>query len=102
MRSTTRARRVRALTTLLATATLALGLAGCDGYDATSPSSARKQAPASGTAAFAQDSGGTSVDCRKLKCVALTFDAGPSVRTPQILGILSKYHVHATFFTLGK
>ena len=34
--------------------------------------------------------------------MALTFDAGPSVRTPQILAILAKYHVHATFFTLGK
>jgi len=32
----------------------------------------------------------------------VTFDAGPSVRTPQILAVLAKYHVHATFFRLGK
>jgi len=98
---TTNARRTRALTALLATAALAFGLTGCNGYDATSPASARKQAPVTGTAAFAPGPHGP-IDCRKLKCVALTFDAGPSVRTPQILAILRKYHVHATFFTLGK
>ncbi|MER6983679.1 polysaccharide deacetylase family protein, partial [Streptomyces carpinensis] len=43
-----------------------------------------------------------SVDCRKARCVALTFDDSPSVRTPQILDILRRYGVHATFFTLGK
>ena len=100
MRTTT-ARRTRALTTLLATAALTFGLTGCDGYDGTSPADARKHVAASDAAAFAQGPNGP-IDCRKVKCVALTFDAGPSVRTPQILGILAKYHVHATFFTLGK
>lgn len=105
MRSTTTVRRARALTTALTTlavtAALALGLTGCDGYDKTTPATARKHVAASGAAAFAQGPNGP-VDCRVLKCVALTFDAGPSVRTPQILRILSTYHVHATFFTLGK
>lgn len=100
MRTTT-ARRARALTTLLAAATMAFTLTGCNGYDSTSPAAARKHMAKSGPAAFATDAKGT-VDCRKVKCIAITFDAGPSVRTPQILGILSKYHVHATFFTLGK
>lgn len=97
----TKARRLRALTTLAATAALAIGLTGCNGYDSTSPAAARKHISAHGAAAFAPGAG-SPVDCRKEKCVALTFDAGPSVRTPQILSILSKYHVHATFFTLGK
>lgn len=101
MRSTTTARRSRVLAGVLATAALVLGLSGCDGYDSTSPASARKHVAASGPAAFAKGPDG-AVDCRKAKCVALTFDAGPSVRTPQILAILAKYHVHATFFTLGK
>ncbi|MEE4540702.1 polysaccharide deacetylase family protein [Streptomyces sp. V4-01] len=101
MRSTTTVRAGRTLTALLAAAALAFTLAGCDGYDATSPAAARKDAPASGAAALASGPNGP-VDCRRVKCVALTFDAGPSVRTPQILAILSKYHVHATFFTLGK
>lgn len=94
-------RRPRALTALLAAAALAFGLTGCNGYDATSPAAARKAVSATGAAAFAPGPDGP-VDCRKTRCVALTFDAGPSVRTPQILAILAKYHVHATFFTLGK
>lgn len=94
-------RRTRALTALLAAAALTFGLTGCNGYDATSPAAARKVASATGAAAFAPGPDGP-VDCRKARCVALTFDAGPSVRTPQILAILAKYHVHATFFTLGK
>lgn len=36
------------------------------------------------------------------KYAALTFDDGPSIFTPQILSILQKYHVHATFFNVGK
>lgn len=35
--------------------------------------------------------------------VALTFDDGPhTAYTPQLLAILSKYHVHATFFVVGE
>jgi peptidoglycan-N-acetylglucosamine deacetylase len=34
--------------------------------------------------------------------VALTFDDGPSMYTPQILDTLSKYGVHATFFLVGQ
>ncbi|WP_329457522.1 polysaccharide deacetylase family protein [Streptomyces sp. NBC_01497] len=43
-----------------------------------------------------------AVDCRKVKCVALSFDAGPSPYTPAVLKSLEKYHAHATFMTLGK
>lgn len=40
---------------------------------------------------------------RKLPEVALTFDDGPNSKaTPQILDILKKYDVKATFFVLGK
>ncbi|WP_297633343.1 polysaccharide deacetylase family protein [uncultured Clostridium sp.] len=35
------------------------------------------------------------------KEVFLTFDDGPSENTPQILNILNKYGVHATFFAMG-
>ena len=37
----------------------------------------------------------------KTKKVYLTFDDGPSARTPEILDILNKYGVKATFFVLG-
>jgi peptidoglycan/xylan/chitin deacetylase (PgdA/CDA1 family) len=93
-------RRARSLGAILATAAMALGLVACNGYDATSPASARKQVSVSGAKAFAQGPNGM-VDCRKTKCVALTFDTGPSIHTPEILGYLRKYHAHATFFTLG-
>ena len=33
--------------------------------------------------------------------VALTFDDGPSPYTPQVLAILKKYHIKATFFVVG-
>ncbi|MFG2528444.1 polysaccharide deacetylase family protein [Streptomyces sp. NPDC048516] len=46
--------------------------------------------------------GDGDVDCRKAKCVALTFDAGPSEHTHRLLDILKKEKVHATFFMLGQ
>jgi peptidoglycan/xylan/chitin deacetylase (PgdA/CDA1 family) len=36
------------------------------------------------------------------RLVALTFDDGPSGRTPAILQVLANHHVHATFFVVGR
>ena len=37
------------------------------------------------------------------KSIALTFDDGPGDKyTPEILGILKEYNIHATFFVVGK
>ena len=36
------------------------------------------------------------------KTIYLTFDDGPSERTPEILDILKKYNIKATFFVVGK
>ena len=41
------------------------------------------------------------VDCRRVKCVALTFDDGPDRYTEQLLHTLRGAHVRATFFMLG-
>ncbi|MEV1173364.1 polysaccharide deacetylase family protein [Nonomuraea sp. NPDC049784] len=41
------------------------------------------------------------VDCRHVKCVALTFDDGPGRYTDTLLRHLAKYHAHATFFVVG-
>lgn len=41
------------------------------------------------------------VDCRVAKCVALTFDDGPSVHTPVLLDTLRRTRTPATFFMLG-
>ncbi|GGO91976.1 deacetylase [Wenjunlia tyrosinilytica] len=42
------------------------------------------------------------VDCRRAKCIALTFDAGPGEDTPRLLDILKEEKVRATFFLLGR
>ena len=35
--------------------------------------------------------------------IAMTFDDGPSEKlTPELLDILAQYHIHATFFVIGK
>lgn len=36
------------------------------------------------------------------RLVALTFDDGPSGRTPAILRVLAHHHAHATFFVVGR
>ncbi|WP_239570931.1 polysaccharide deacetylase family protein [Streptomyces sp. G44] len=89
----------RAASVLAAGAALVVALTGCAKLDTTAPSTVRKE----GAQAEAADQGkfGT-VDCRKAKCVALTFDAGPSENTPRLLRILKREKVPATFFTLGK
>jgi peptidoglycan-N-acetylglucosamine deacetylase len=38
---------------------------------------------------------------RRRKLIALTFDDGPSLYTPQMLSVLERNHVHATFFLVG-
>ncbi|WP_433437444.1 polysaccharide deacetylase family protein [Nonomuraea sp. CA-141351] len=44
----------------------------------------------------------TTVDCARVKCLALTFDDGPGVKTPTLLKTLKKAGVKATFFLVGK
>ncbi len=34
--------------------------------------------------------------------IALTFDDGPGPYTPAVLSVLERFHVHATFFEIGK
>ncbi|MGH3530475.1 MAG: polysaccharide deacetylase family protein [Mycobacterium sp.] len=41
------------------------------------------------------------VDCAKVKCVALTFDDGPTPFTDRLLGILDANNAKATFFEIG-
>jgi peptidoglycan/xylan/chitin deacetylase (PgdA/CDA1 family) len=91
--------RVRVRSTALATA-LVLALGGCASYDVTSPHDARDNAKNSDGASAGASAG--TVDCRKLRCVALTFDGGPSAPTPKLLDLLRRKHVHATFFLQGK
>jgi peptidoglycan/xylan/chitin deacetylase (PgdA/CDA1 family) len=41
------------------------------------------------------------VDCRKAKCIALTFDDGPVKQTASVLNALKARGARATFFVLG-
>ncbi|MEW2067718.1 polysaccharide deacetylase family protein [Streptomyces sp. NPDC007346] len=74
---------------------LTLALSGCS-METTAPSSARQDAASDAKGSFGR------ADCRKAKCIALTFDAGPGKDTPELLDILKEKKVHATFFLLGK
>nr|SBO91644.1 polysaccharide deacetylase [Nonomuraea gerenzanensis] len=42
-----------------------------------------------------------SVDCAKVKCVALTFDDGPGPYTGRLLDLLKQGRARATFFVVG-
>ncbi|WP_159770463.1 polysaccharide deacetylase family protein [Streptomyces sp. HM190] len=43
-----------------------------------------------------------NVDCRKVRCVALTFDDGPVTDTRRLLRTLKERDVRATFYVVGK
>lgn len=74
---------------------LTLTLSGCS-METTAPGSARADAGSDAKGSFGP------VDCRKAKCIALTFDAGPGEDTPHLLDVLKEKKVHATFFLLGR
>jgi peptidoglycan/xylan/chitin deacetylase (PgdA/CDA1 family) len=42
-----------------------------------------------------------AVDCRRVKCVALTFDDGPGPYTVTLLRMLAARHARASFFLIG-
>ncbi|CAL9340128.1 hypothetical protein SUDANB121_00261 [Nocardiopsis dassonvillei] len=44
---------------------------------------------------------GGTLDCSRLKCVALTFDDGPGEETERLLDMLAEYDARATFYVLG-
>ncbi|WP_369148699.1 polysaccharide deacetylase family protein [Streptomyces sp. R44] len=89
--------RARTVTTaLLAAASLMLTLSGC-GVDPITPQDARGEAGTDGKAGGAA----RRVDCAKVTCIALTFDAGPGKDTPHLLDVLKEKQVPATFFLLG-
>ncbi|MFI1167736.1 polysaccharide deacetylase family protein [Streptomyces sp. NPDC020801] len=85
----------RAAAALLAAACLTPALTGCGREHDTAPSTARARAAAGAPARFG------TVDCREAKCIALTFDAGPSENSARLLDILKEKKVPATFFLLG-
>jgi peptidoglycan/xylan/chitin deacetylase (PgdA/CDA1 family) len=48
-------------------------------------------------------SGDDDTDCKKVTCIALTFDDGPAApETATLLGYLARYKARATFFAVGQ
>lgn len=45
---------------------------------------------------------GPKVDCRRLECVAITYDDGPASHTEVLLDTLKRKNATATFFVLGQ
>ncbi|WP_436850764.1 polysaccharide deacetylase family protein [Streptomyces avermitilis] len=91
--------RGRAGVALAAAAACASAISGCGLLDrATAPADAREAALKS-----APDTKSLPTpDCGIKKCVALTFDGGPSKPTPKLLDLLEAKKVHVTFFVQGK
>lgn len=55
-----------------------------------------------GSAPLIGDAPTEDIDCAYARCVALTFDDGPDPRlTPELLDVLFRERVHATFFVQG-
>ncbi|MFF6896395.1 polysaccharide deacetylase family protein [Streptomyces hydrogenans] len=81
---------------VLTATTLVLTLGGC-GVDPLTPQAARAEAGDDGKAGAES----RRVDCARVKCIALTFDAGPGKDTPHLLDVLKEKRVPATFFLLG-
>jgi peptidoglycan/xylan/chitin deacetylase (PgdA/CDA1 family) len=48
-------------------------------------------------------SGDDDTDCKRVRCIALTFDDGPAApETATLLAYLAQYKARATFFTVGQ
>ncbi|MEV7415860.1 polysaccharide deacetylase family protein [Streptomyces sp. NPDC089919] len=87
----------RAAAALFAAAAAALALGGCARLTGVEAPATARLADGAGKAGPV-----TPVDCRTARCVALTFDGGPSEPTPRLLDLLEREKVHATFFLQGK
>jgi peptidoglycan/xylan/chitin deacetylase (PgdA/CDA1 family) len=116
---------------LLLIAALALAGAGCTSRQAPAPATSRLSAPPAAGGVPERSEGGVGPQAAApvtsapvaaplhldpaslplkiihgnpaVKAVALTIDDGPHpAYTPKILALLAQYHVHATFFVVGK
>ncbi|WP_143338137.1 polysaccharide deacetylase family protein [Demequina sp. NBRC 110054] len=71
---------------------------GGDGGEATDEGSQGTRA----TRVSDRDDADEGTDCSVEKCLALTFDDGPTAGTEDLLDVLAKRGVKATFFVVGK
>ncbi|KUO06923.1 polysaccharide deacetylase family protein [Streptomyces sp. DSM 15324] len=88
-------------TTLAGTATSA-SATSASGTTASATSASATTTTSAATTASATTAPAAAVDCRRVKCVALTFDDGPVADTQRLLRILRERHVPVTFYLVGK
>ena len=88
---------MRMLRPVALTATTLLGAMAVAGLLATPPAAATGTQPAFFTS---QAPGGAATAGQRV--IALTFDDGPGIYTPQVLSVLEAYHVPATFFEIAR
>ena len=77
-------------------------VAGNDDADADAPDATESSAPPPARGRRQARRHEQSVNCRRQKCIALTFDDGPGADTARLLRMLHRRHVAATFFVLGQ
>ena len=82
-------------------AAITAGLSGPGSTPQTGLGLAASTTRATAQTVHTHDARARAVDCRRLKCIALTFDDGPGPTTEQLLKILRGAHAHATFFMIG-
>ncbi len=93
---------------LLTSVALLLFVAGCgaplsEHWSGYRPAQGAEPSNTSGSpASHAQKPRSAAPDCRKVKCVALTFDDGPGTYTESLLKLLDEHNAKATFFLIGK
>ncbi len=108
---------LKRITPLLAAIAMAASVSACsaqspsadaDPTDSPAPpaasapvSSAVEGSPTPATASATPTPTPEKVDCKREKCIALTYDDGPSEYTPKLLKTMAKYDARATFFLIG-
>ncbi|MFJ4930298.1 polysaccharide deacetylase family protein [Streptomyces sp. NPDC088736] len=73
-----------------------VAIAVASSFETLSPRAVRNQA----AAGPGKPPGG--IDCRKAKCIALTFDGNPRKPTDALLDLLARYQASSTFFLEGR
>ncbi|MFE4703580.1 polysaccharide deacetylase family protein [Streptomyces sp. NPDC056738] len=85
-----------ALAVVAAVAVIAVVVVRANRMETLSPGEERDRAASGAVVASGQ------VDCRKVKCIALTFDGNPGEPTDRVMDLLKEYKASATFFLEGR
>lgn len=101
--------RARLLSAVVGALMLTAGLVGCgrsasqvQATDGAASSGSSSSTPPAAQSRPAQPPQAPAVDCAVAKCLALTFDDGPSALTPQLLTTFTTHQARATLFMLGQ